>query len=392
MEPKTLSASSLDVWGKCQARWVAEYYLRGQQPGGIPAMTGTAFHGGAEYMVKAVHIDKVHGWEWDFMLAYYKKAYVETFESYDFSTPWYEDGLQMTKKWFERTNLFEVDVLSTEEKLRFPLKFMLNGVMHEVLFTYIFDRADRLDAETIKVVDYKTYRVPVKTDALRRKIQARAYAIAARIQYPWAKKVIVEFDLIRHDPIAVIFTEAESREDYKVLAREAQRIFSTNPEDATETLNSDCGYCIRKMECETLASHQAAGGMLNADIFDVVRKKHDIDVQMKALKILAEDLDNIVMKYADETGQIEFRIVDELDDSNFYEVKIKNTGRRAADTESIKKLLPEHMFFEFGNLTMAAIDKMLKSDELDDDTKKKIKSLISKNYSPSATITPPAPF
>ena len=231
MIPKTLSASSLQVWTLCPDRWVAEYLERAPSFSNSAADVGTAFHAGAEMFVKAIFTDKTHDittmtrkQQKELLITFYQMGYIQTFNSADLETEEFKDGLALTMRWFERTDLTTkpmVGVESTElkETIEVPYNHP-DGTVHQLNFNYIMDRVDQIEKTVWEVVDYKTIRVPLQPDDLEDKIQARAYALAIQIKHPEATKVIVTFDQIRHEPISRHFTRDDNIAFWRFLTAE----------------------------------------------------------------------------------------------------------------------------------------------------------------------------
>ena len=205
MIPRTLSASSLQVWTLCPDRWVAEYMNRAPSFSNSAADVGTAVHGGLEMFVKAFFVDKTHDpvalgrvKQKELLITFYQMSYVQTFGTADMETPEYKDGFQLTMRWFERTDLAAKQMIGVESvELKETIKVPYNhpdGTVKELDFNYIMDRVDQLADTVWEVVDYKTIRVPLQPDDLEDKLQARAYALAIQIKHPEATHVKVTFD------------------------------------------------------------------------------------------------------------------------------------------------------------------------------------------------------
>lgn len=374
MRPRSISASSLQTAKGCMARYYAENILYTPNKQNPAAQTGTAVHGALESYVKAVYMDKTHGPDIVRLLAYYQVSYVDTFNNADYTSPEYIDGWELCEKWMKRTDLSDVEVMSCEVKSNFPLKLNKDTT---VKVTYIWDRCDKVGPGEYKVVDYKSIRAYLKATDLKKKIQPRLYALSAQLQFPDAERIWVEFDLLRHEPICIMFTKAENLETWKYLKREALRIFNTPTERITETLNPECGYCVRKMDCKTLIKHTAGGGMLGKSVEEIAAKKGEVTLALKALTLLDADLDAALEEEAKQRDEIEFSVP--LGDK-FITVEATAKLTRKPNVDTIKNVIGDEATAEYGNITMTAIDKMLKSDQFTDEQKKEIRAAINKEY------------
>jgi hypothetical protein len=393
MIPRTLSASSLNTAELCLARWKAENLNRGASLSNKAADTGTAVHGGLEYFVDWC-ILKGHKEDWTEakLREFFEISYMETFRSGDFDAPTFADGWHLCKVWFKRTDLSNRRVLSVEEKLHFPLKTSV-GI---IPITYIRDRFDELSPPDedgsggrYEVVDYKTIRFAPKNSELKGKIQPRIYALATQIEYPQAEQIWVTFDCLRHDPIgSVMFTRDDNARTYRALQKAAERIIAwPDDKEPPETLNSECQYCIRKLFCKTMQSNQLAQGIMAVPPDLAIQKIALVNHQLKALERVQEELNRIIVRHAEEMDLTEWVQPDGS------KVKLSVSGRRNVDSRMVANVVGPAIAQRYGNFPMAAIDELLKGDELSDAQKAQLKGLIGKNYSdPSVKVIPSMPM
>lgn len=148
MKPKSLSASSIDVYEKCSKRWAAEYVgKRVQQLPSPPADLGTAVHAALEVHCTAIRTDGGEVPRLGDLLGWYDTAYWKLFADRSF----YDDGVEMLKNWYARQDWEGRTVLSTEVKSHFDIKTSNRTVP----VNFIMDRVDRLDSGDLDCVDYK---------------------------------------------------------------------------------------------------------------------------------------------------------------------------------------------------------------------------------------------
>lgn len=369
MKPETLSASSLNTALGCLRRFEAENILHTPNMNNPAAMVGTSVHYALEKFVMAVKFEKSHGWELDKLLAYYDLGYMETFGNGDFESAEYIDGLELTKNWFARTDLTNINVISCEVKSRFKLKTSA-GV---IPFTYIWDRCDQISETEIRVVDYKSIRARVTADQLKQKLQARAYALAAQIQFPKATRIWVQFDLLRHEPVGVVFSKEDNAITYRRLQREAERILATPDGHAPETLNPECGYCVRKAECKTLQKNVDGGGIFSLSLDDVAERKKQVADQLKGLKILDDSLNSVLLKEAETRDEFEF-------ETERFNIVMTARPTRKVNSQAVMNILGPELTASHGNMTVTSLDKLIKSGTLEDSQVMEIKQYINKTY------------
>lgn len=383
MIPKTLSASSLQVWTLCPDRWKAEYMNRTPSFSNSAADVGTAFHGGAELFVKALFVDKTHDpasmtrkQQKELLITFYQMSYVQTFNTADMDTPEYQDGFQLTMRWFERTDLTAKDMLKVEStELKETIKVPYNhpdGTVHEVDFNYIMDRVDQIEETVWEVVDYKTIRVPLNPEDLEDKIQARAYALAIQIKHPEATKVIVTFDLIRHEPISLEFSRDDNIAFWRFLTDETQRIIDTAESDARPILNPECGFCVKKFTCPLMQRNITNGGIHSLSVDESIDLVAKLKAQIKANERIVSDLEDIVFRHAAEADILHWETAD-----GAHEVEVGVSRRRAFPANKAAEIMGPELFAQMGNMTLGNLDKIIKDESLPKDMRDKLQSLVN---------------
>lgn len=387
MIPKSLSASSLQVFTLCPARWQVEYLNRTPTPENDAAMLGTSVHGACELWVEECYIKHSMEPTLKLLLDFYQMSFISTFGTADTDTALYKDGVEMLKKWHKRTSFEGFEVLSVEQKKSFDVPYMLDGVKHFVPYNYVMDRMDRLPDGSIRVVDYKSIRVPITSDQLRKKVQARSYGLAAQIEYPDAPRIFVEFDMFRHDPAGVVFTREDNANTWRYLKAEAQRIIDTPNEDAPEKLNMECGYCPRKAHCKTLNANINGQGIQSLTPDQAVEMKYNLQSKVRGLERLLEEVDDLILMEAVNRDELEW-------DTPFGHVEIKGSRRRQAQTQAIAEIIGPDLMKQYGGLTMGNIDSLLKGTELTDEQKASVNACISWGTvgDPKPKITPASPI
>lgn len=380
MIPKSLSASSALVYELCPARWKAEYLERAKQPSGSAANLGTACHAALEAWVRdGHHLRFPRGGGEDTMRSLFVEAYRALFADDERL----EEGVELCLSWLERQDWTNRIVLSTETKLSFDLPTSAGPIP----FNYIMDRFDLLEGPhcaeglvEVEVVDYKSVFLPVQPEQLKTKIQARAYGLAAQMQYPDADRVWVTFDLLRYEPVGCVFTKEENRETYRYLKALAERIIADD--EAPEVLNPDCRYCVRKFECESLLSHVQAGGPLGiTDPGEAAAKRAKLASAKAALEGMISELDGVILTHCEREGLTEFE-TDEV------EVRITARKNRVIDTAMLARVVPPEVLVDKGaKVNISTVDALLRGDELSDSEKSQVRRLIRTTFTnPSVSV------
>lgn len=380
MLPSSISATSIQVFESCQSRWRAEFFEKTPTLSGSAANLGTAVHGALEGFVKAGKHKPKQGF--GELKAYYDIEYWKVFADEER----YTEGLGLLDTWYQRTEFPEsIHVASTETKENFLVK--ADG--HEVVFNFIWDRCDILTNSDgtfdVEVLDYKTVGQPIQPEDLKKKIQARSYALAAAIKYPQARYIWITYDLLRYDKIGVRFTREENIETYRFLQAALRRIIASD--GTKETLNPECRWCIRKPVCETLHKHIAAGGVLGlTDPDQVADLRAQNEYTIKALETLNKELDEFLLRHLEETEQLEFRTGSTV-------VSGTMSSRRGVDPHRVARVIGSEMMSEYGSMKMGDFDRLMKDNRLTDEQKSELKQLVGKNYgAPGIKIKPIAPI
>jgi PD-(D/E)XK nuclease superfamily len=374
MIPKTLSATSMSVAELCMARWEAEMFHRGKGQQNTAASLGSSVHGALElFVIKCVNATEFPATEKQ-LLEFFKMSYATTFGSMDFDTLDYADGVEMLKRWMKRTDFSTFTVLSAEVKENFPITTSVGNVP----FNYIWDRYDQLGPAEYRVVDYKTNRWGINPADLKKKIQARAYAVAAQIKLKGQQvdRIWVEFDMLRHDgPVGTVFTYEENAAMWKFMKDTAERIIATPEGSAPETLNPECNFCVRKVRCGALRKNLVVGGIGSvASATDAVDLRSALSYQGKAIESAIKELDTMILAEAKKRDLVGF-------ESDMNELTIGVSSRRSVDADRLSLIIGDALFNKYGgkSITMANFDKLLKGSELTDEQKAQVRGLVYSN-------------
>lgn len=374
MKLRTISATSLQAFEECPARWYAENSLYTPRAGGNgPANTGTACHYACEHYVQAVYVQKTHEPSLELLHMFYKIGFEEAFGSADFSIPEFKDGKDMLTNWWNRTDLSDVEILSTEKKDYIEIKTS-DGIKR---YNYIWDRCDLVVDENgrriIRVVDYKSVRAYISSEDLKQKIQARMYAMGAAIQFKDQNidEIWIVFDLFRYgDPIEVKFSWEENRETWKWIKKTAERILATDENNPPETLGPGCVWCVRKTTCETLRKNISGGGvfaLLEGE--DLLKARLELESVNKAAGYALREIDDLLVRQAQEQD------VTELSEG-LYDMKFTTRKTTVIDSEEAAMILGPVITAQIGKIGVTQVKELLKGDELTAAQKSQLKGIM----------------
>lgn len=356
-------------------------------------MIGSSVHGALENYVKAVYIDKTMEPSLDLLKMHYSQSFMVTFGYADDESADYKDGLELCETWFDRHDLDDpnVEVISVEIKKSFPVKVQYTdkktGVVtdEEVPVNYIIDRVDKVGPGIIRVVDYKTQRVPLTLNELRRKIQARLYALAIAIEYKGIMEIDeihVQFDYLRKSDITFTVKRAANVEFYKQLREMAQKIADEDDENPARRVNPECMYCPLKVTCPELQRIGKLGGIPSLSIEKAATLYDELTAKAKAIKYALEELDAHLVAHA---------VREDVLGYNAGSVDVEMTMRRTRGInvfEAAKVIGPELMS-RYGKLNISDVDKLIKGSDLTDEQKKELASLIYTDFGdPKAKVVP----
>ena len=382
MLPKSLSATSALAFEECPARYKVEYLERTPSGTSDAAGMGSACHEAMEGWVRDKHYLTATGTPGakGIIQGYYDVAYWGIFSD----ARKYKEGLDLVLKWLDRQDWTDREVISTEQKLNFNLKTSVG----DIPFNYIMDRLDRRPSTgDIEVIDYKSLIIPMPPEALKKKLQARMYGLAAQLAYPDANRIWVFFDMLRYDPIGIVFDKEENRETWRYIHRLAERIINTPEDEAPEILGEGCRWCLRKSVCVQFNKHADAGGPLGiTDSIKAAQRYHELESARVGIDNHLKELAAVIMSHMEHEGVTSLDLGD-------YEAAASISARRGIDAKMLARVVTPEIFADYGNMNITSVDEMMKDARIDAQTKAAIKDLITRNYGDAKVkVTKKAPF
>ncbi len=114
------------------------------------------------------------------------------------------------------------------------------------------DRIDYVDHETVRVRDYKSNRVIFSRSEVDESLQLSLYAIAVQSLFPWAKKVELQFDMVRHE-LKLKTSRTQEQLDSARRYIEAIGERTETSHDFPARINTNCVYCDHRTQCDAYA-------------------------------------------------------------------------------------------------------------------------------------------
>lgn len=369
MRPKTLSASAIECF-ECPACFRVSYIGDRLPDEGDKdaADLGTACHAVLETLVQN---EFWNDWSGVGSIESVKKFYDTAYWSLFDSDRMYDDGWQMIQTWYHRSNADYWEgrtVLSVEQKVGFQLPTSIGPIR----FNHIFDRLDRLENGDLEVVDYKTIRVPISADRVKKKVQCRIYAVGARIMHPDVKRVWVTLDQLRWEQYGVAFSRDECLAIWEELKQTAEKIIASD--GTKEVIGPRCRYCPRAATCRALRMSKNTGGIMSLAPPQMVDALAEINNQMTGLEVLKEKVRDHL---------IEYMRSENVFDIEGGEYKLEATaGRksRSIDPALAVEILGTDLLAKHGKINIGEIDKMVKKGEVTPEQAKKLEQAIRVGY------------
>lgn len=362
MKLEKLSASSLQSADMCMARYWAEINAGyGSSIKNNYARLGSSVHNTLEDFVKKFHIEKIIvPDQWPFLVALYKKHFMDNFDTSDCSGNWYDSGLEMLQNWYDESDFSYFDVISVEQKKHFDVQTSIGPIP----VTYIIDRLDSLGEGRVRVVDYKTSNEILTPELLAKKIQARIYGLAIQIEMKDnpPSEIWVEFNMLRFKPVMIRLTREDNVATYRMLQRAAEKIIASKVDKDTledfETLNPQCLFCIRRTNCSAVTKNVNSGGIFSydGDLEAMVNARALLEFQKKAAESAAAELETAILAQLEGLDLLDF-------ETDLVSAKIGVSKRRQFDVEKIIEIIGVERFASYGGkpqMLAADFDKMCK--------------------------------
>lgn len=298
-ETPRLSFSRIDRWEKCPLSYRLRYVDRLEEPSGDAAALGKAVHAAIEALERAhvreerrgaiSAVDATGAWRDAFAEAGLVGAGV------------FEEGLELVLGFArDQGELDAHSVIAIEEP--FELRVGDQTVIG------VLDRVDRVDDETVEVIDFKTNRLLFTRDDLATSLQLSLYCVAARELWPWAREVRLTFWMLRH-----ALKQRTARTDEQLAAaREYVQAVARQlavAEEYPPRPNPLCGYCGYRRRCPAYAEmlegeHELVAEDLE-DLERVAREREEVARRSKTLYRRKDELDRVLKAHLGERGDLE---------------------------------------------------------------------------------------
>ena len=159
---------------------------------------------------------------------------------------------------------------------------------------------DRLDHETAIIRDYKTNWVLFTRDEVEASLQLSLYAVAAKTMYPWAKRVLLAFDMLRHN---VQLKTERSEADLKAALEYAELLAERAIADTeyAPKLGKFCGTCDERHDCPAFLRAISSGHIFDtkdpSDAIQIAKERQEVELVRKAASKRRDALDALLKEH-----------------------------------------------------------------------------------------------
>ena len=294
---KYLSVSRMKLYENCPLAFKMRYVTKVPQgPSSEPAEFGKLVHEALENVYNWVLNEEFSGKIPDeVILDSYRKAF-ESPKVDVVSNALYTEGLELTRTYFrQHPEANHRDVLAVE------LEFRIRCLGEYDAYGFI-DRVDRVDHNTVEIIDYKTNRMLFSRDELDSDLQMSVYGLAVKSKWPWVKNVRYRFDMIRH--AMSLYTSREDDEldetvDYIVSLGRRLDALKKYP----AKVNPLCNWCDYRDKCKPFKQALEGDGLSMLVATDDIERIADERNRAAAIEKIAKgrkyEMDDILKVHLD---------------------------------------------------------------------------------------------
>jgi RecB family exonuclease len=229
--------------------------------------------------------------------SHYQLAWIDS----DLGAPaLFAEGRDIVQRWVAREG-----VVDSRTVVGVEIEFEVT--VGNVLVAGSMDHAERVGEDGVRVRAYKTGRRPLGCRDVEDSLLLGIYDLAARQLWPWAKRVEVGFDLLRHDVVlATERTEAQRESTREYIEATAAQIHAETAFPAR--LSTACSRCEHRARCSAHAEALARRTLGHAadleDLTAVSREREELAALVKIAEARKDTLDDVLRDHLDEHPQL----------------------------------------------------------------------------------------
>jgi putative RecB family exonuclease len=294
-----LSFSRLSRYEQCPLAFKLHYVDRLEAAPGLPLLFGKAIHAALEKLLAAVVAQRLNGpLDVGHALRLWNDQWLREGGLHGIDV--FQDGVTILRDFCrDEGAVRHEDVIGVEREFDLMIgRFRVVGAL---------DRVNRLDAETVEIVDYKSNRILFTRAEVDSSLQMSLYALAAAKLWPWAKNVRLTFHMLRHSIRMETTRSPEQLETAKAyVAALGEQIEHVT--DFPARLNPNCAYCDHKAQCPTFA--EALKGkrwVVAADLGDlgaVAQEREEVAAIAKLAYARKGELEEVLRTQIEKEGEV----------------------------------------------------------------------------------------
>jgi RecB family exonuclease len=347
-----ISVSRLKRFSQCPKSYQLHYLAKAPSEPNASLTFGKVLHAALERTYRQIIADQIIG--------RFPRELLEAAYRYEWARAGLTDlaafaeGLGLLKDYVaQHTVVDHRTVLAVEQEFRLPVdRFEVLG--------YI-DRVDRIDDETVEVVDYKSNRLLFSRDEVDHDLQLTVYAMAARVLWPWARNVRLGLFMLRH----AVKLETSRTPAELDAARQYVAALGLEIEAATDfpaRLNANCAYCDHQAGCpayeQALRGEVCVDGVDEQNLETVARARQELAHTLKILNARKDQLDDVLKTHLREHDEL---VLAGVRFSMFGVTKLSFPLKRTIDLVSTATGIPKaDVAAEIAVIDKSALDELVK--------------------------------
>ena len=236
---KYVSYSRLSRFEQCPLSFKFQYIDKLKSTPGIPLIFGSAVHAVLEQLYKeAIEKQSTVKLSEDRALSLWQEQCIQEGLT---GLEIFEEGANILKSYVANAEpIRHGQVIAIESEFSFPVgNYDVKGFI---------DRVDRINDETIEIVDYKTNRIMFSREEVDTSLQFSIYHAAARKLWPWAKNIKLSFEMLRHG-VKLTTVRTEEQIDTAMAYVDTLAQMTEKMQTYTARLNNNCIYCDHSANC-----------------------------------------------------------------------------------------------------------------------------------------------
>jgi len=363
---KPLSYSSMSTYETCPHRYKLIYIQKLPTAEKYYFSFGRSIHDALRYLydVKVPPLPTLEE-----LLAFYKEHWVHVgYESEEQEQRYFDFGIDMLSEYYKKHTPYLKLPLAVEREFTIQIDGVsVRGYM---------DRIDKLDDETIEVVDYKTSKALTLEDT-RSSDQLKIYQLAAEKLFGLPVSKLTLYHMASQTPFSI------GRHNEEALFQVKQKIEKTagliQAGEFQPRRSWECKYCEFQSYCPLFAFEYLKPEEKQSKLHPEVNIEKAADEygklsrEKKALGAHAEELHDLIVDYLKEKG---IRVVSGQE----FQVEMRVNRRSVYDEEELRKLLEPLGLWERvrkETVDQARLKELLSNSSLDKSVREKISGIIN---------------